>query len=240
MKDTRFKLLRVLLSAALLGVCLGGIAVSPAHALPALQMYIENAMYDQDTETWITSSSNLTVWVVANTGQYGSILDVQLTAAFLTGESGSISITPTTTSILPDPSLSQTPVLNTSVGGDGTVPVMSNGSPLPTHGIYGPGTSFMQWGLGDFTLTDSPIGDFSGSFPSSLPETGQISAYNISISGYSMVHFDTFNHVESTSHVLFGPFSHDSSVVPEPGTLLLMGLGLGGLLGLGKRRKRGI
>lgn len=228
------------LAQASIGLILIGLLVAlprPAQALPVLQMFIEGARYDQDTESWITSSSDLTLWVIGNTGQHGSILDVQLTAAVLTGETGTISVSPTATTLLPDPSVSATPILNTSVGADGTTPIMSNGDDLPSHGIYGAGVSFMQWGLGDMTLTDSQIGDFSGTFPTTLSGTGQINAYNISISGYSMVHFDAFNHVEAPSHVFFGPFSHDTTVVPEPGSILLLGLGLVGGLGWRLRRK---
>ena len=67
----------------------------PAHALPILQMYIEGATYDQDTESWVTNQSNLTLWVIGDVGSAGSILDVQLAAAYLTGETGSITVTST-------------------------------------------------------------------------------------------------------------------------------------------------
>lgn len=210
----------------------------PAMALPILQMYIEGARYDQDTETWISNQSNLNLWVIGNVGEYGPIVDVQLAAAFLTGETGSISITPSSTTLLPDPSVSATPVFNPTVGGDGTTPLMSSGDPLPDHGIYGSGVSFSQWGLGDFSLTDSAIGDFSYGFPTSTPTSGQINVYSISITGYSMVHFDTFNHVESPSHVLFGPYS-EASAIPEPTSMLLLAMGLAGAVGLwGRRRDR--
>ena len=72
---------------ASIGLALLGLLAAfprPAQALPVLQMYIEGAIYDQDTESWITSSSDLTLWVVGNTGQYGSILDLQLTAHLTT------------------------------------------------------------------------------------------------------------------------------------------------------------
>jgi len=214
-------------------------ATHPASALPILQIFIEGATYDQDTESWVTNQPDLTLWVIGDVAGAGPILDVQLTAAFLTGETGSVSISPTQTVLLSDPSLSATPILNTGVGADGTVPVMSSGEALPNHGIYGSGTSFMQWGLGNMTLTDSAIGDFGNGLPGTFTSSGQINAYNISISGYSMIHFDTFNHVESPSHVLFGSSFESVSSVPEPGSLLLLGLGLGGaFLGAIRRRPR--
>jgi hypothetical protein len=178
--------------------------------------------------------------VIGNTSQFGPILDVKLTAAYATGEFGSITVTPTTAGLILDPSTPLIPVLDPTVGADGTIPVKSDGQSLGSHGIYGPGTSFHQWELGDMTLTDSPVGDFGGMFPTDFPATGQVNAYTVTVSGYSALHFDTFNHVEGHKHAYFGPFSHDAeSVVPEPGTYLLLGVGLAGLVTLrGRRRKR--
>ena len=112
---------------------------------------------------------------------------------------------------------------------DGAVPLLGDGSPLATHGIYGPGVSFLEFNLGDFTLTDSPIGDYQG-LPVSFPELGPISVYSVSVTGFeSGVHFDVYDHIVvgkdgAQLKYVFAPFSHDAEV-PEPaaGLLLLLG-----------------
>lgn len=135
-------------------------------------------------------------------GKYGTISTVQLVAAFSSSESGTITITGTTaTSGLlppfpppdgnPDPSTPSDPSLSGS--GANEPPLMGNGSPLPEHEIYKPGISWNTYALGDFTLTDSPIGDFIDTFPTKFPNSGQINAYLIDIEGYSTVHFDAIN-----------------------------------------------
>jgi hypothetical protein len=89
---------------------------------------------------------------------------------------------------------------------------------LPAHGIYGPGTSFYEFLLGDFTLTDSPMADFGGpSFPTlggNPVGDGQINAYTVTLTGLSeggFVHFDLYDHYTSKDHVraVNAPFSHD-------------------------------
>lgn len=237
---------------AVLGaVCAGLVAFSaPSHAIPELQLYIEGSSYDADSDTWVSSggSGTIRLWVIGNVdgpGSHGSIFDVKLAAAFKTGEIGTITLAPVTTSFLADPSTPGGPVFNNSVGANGTSPLMSDGGALPSHGIYGAGTSFKQWGLGDFTLLDSPVGDFIDSYPSTFyANKGQINAYDVTITGYTFVHFDAFNHYESRTHAIAvkAPFSHDAEEnppgTPEPGTLVLLGLGLAGGATLRLRRTK--
>jgi hypothetical protein len=121
------------------------------------------------------------------------------------------------------------------------VPVRGDGSLLPTHGIYGPGVSFLEYDLGDFSLTDSPIGDYQG-VPTSFPDVGQINVYSVTITGYeSGVHFDTYDHTVTGKDgaqvkYVFAPFSHDAEV-PEPTAALLL-LASGATYGLAGRRRR--
>ena len=232
---------------ALLAVIAVMIWAVPALAIDELQLYIEGGSYDTSTQTWITNSGSFKLWVIGDVSKKGTIFDVHVAAAYLTGEVGTITLTPTTTSLLADPSTPGAPVLNGAVGADGTRPMMDDGSLLPSHGIYGAGRSFKQYDIGDFSALDSPIGDFNGvlPFPASFPDAGQINVYDVSVTGYSMVHFDAFNHYMARTRAMsvFAPFSHDAEGtpgVPEPASLLLLGFGIGGsaLLGLRRRAKR--
>ena len=217
--------------------CLGA---GSAAAIPTLQLYIEGGTYDASTETWFTSSNTFNLWVLG----ISPVEDVKLSVAFMTSElGGSLSLTPTTAGDFDgtlgddDTSTPGAPVfLGTSA--DGAQPVRGDGTQLPSHGIFGPGVSFLEYSLGDFTLIDSPIGDYQG-LPSSFPDVGQINVYAVTLTGFaSGVHFDAYDHTVTGGKgaqvkFVFAPFSHDAEV-PEPGLLLLLGPAL---LALAARRR---
>jgi hypothetical protein len=233
-----------------LAVFIGLLSASTSFAVPLLQLYIEGATYDS-TETWVSSQNPFTLWVMGNVngdGGKGTISSVFLSAAYLTSETGTITITPTMTSLVPDPSTPAAPTIPLSDShGDGTQPLTGDGSALPKHGIFGTGVSWDKFLIGNFSLTDSPTADLITSFPSypSGASSGQINAYTVVITGFSWVHFDAFDHyIKSNNDLQYvqAPFSHDAEdtgggqEIPEPTTLLLLGSGLVGSLPFLRRK----
>jgi hypothetical protein len=225
-----------------LGSCLGFAfalvlgGVTSAAAIPVLQLYIDGASYDPVTETWLGSATSFDLWVIGIPPVGG----VKISIAFTTGETGSITLTPTTAGDFDgvpgddDTSLPGGGVQSKSeadASADGAVPVRGDGSLLPSHGIYGPGVSFLEFALGHFTLADSPIGDYQGA-PASFPMVGQIDVYAVTVTGFgSGIHIDAYGYQVSAASdgrvkAVSAPFSHDAEL-PEPSALLLLGAGLG-------------
>ena len=248
-------LTRRLLTIALLAAANLAVSVRDASAIPILQVYLEGATYDGDSDTWIVddASGPLRLWTIGNVGGEGSkgtISDVRLAVAYAsTSPAPVITLTPSTTGGyggFTDPSTPSAPPLVQTVT-DGSIPKLSDGKDLPSHGIYGAGTDWQEFYLGHFSLKDSPIADFMSAFPDAgLPGEGQINVYEVSAAGFSgTLHFDLYDSVQAgnKARAVFAPFSHDGEgtpgdVVPEPGTLMLLGAGAVGYIA--RLRKRHI
>lgn len=232
------------------------LAMAPsASAIPALQIYIEGATYDDDVESWkITSPSNapLRLWAVGNVGGPGGkgpIADVKAAFAYSSGAGDvTIDITPTTTGNyggFADTSVAVAPTL-IGTHTDGSRPVRSNGKKLTNkHRVYGKNTHFQEWAFGDFTLTDSPIADFIDAFPEAPVElSGQINAYDVNVTGLvegEWVHVDLYGSIlnkRGSVKSVFAPLSHNaefalltagpigSTEVQAPGAMVIFFAGL--------------
>lgn len=237
-----------------------GLALVPvsAEAVPILQLYVEGATYDDHHESWVfepSGSDPIRLWVIGNVaggGGQGTIYDVKISIVYEDpGTPVTFGLTSSTTvgyNGIIDPSTPSPAVWNQTVD-DGSLPELAGGGSIAPHGVYGPGYEWQEFLLGDFNLTDSPIGDFYKVFPTSFPGAGQINVYEISVIGnITDFHIDAYNHVNAGNGIraVFAPFSHDAGTgindpfpVPEPGAL---GIFLAGLLGLGllgwTRRRR--
>jgi len=230
------------------------ISPGPAQAVPMLQLYIEGAQYDIGSETWVLSGDTSTVrlWTIGYATT--TIYDVRLSVAYQSATDPTFTLTPSITGgyegfadlSLPAAVTTSPPFLSGVVGETiPSLPVLSDGTSLQTHGIYEPGVHWQEFKLGDFTLSDSPTGDFQYDVPTpDFTKMGQINVYEVSLTGVAdplAVHFDLFDHTGASNRAKARvvPFSHDAETnpIPEPASLLVWSV-IGAAAGLGALRRR--
>jgi hypothetical protein len=116
---------------------------------------------------------------------------------------------------------------------DGSAPLLADGTPIDDPIIYNEWREWQEFSLGDFALTDSPLGNFVGGFPEpgDVPE-GQINVFEVYVSGATWLHFDLYdataspNRAAGVAIVEIETSSSPKPPVPEPGTISLIGLGV--------------
>jgi PEP-CTERM motif-containing protein len=209
------------------------LAASTAHAIPALQLYSPDAIYDVSSQTWIINKSTFELYVIGDVQNKGTIYDVDLVASVY-GSGGNITITPDLAiDPTPEDALAYSQVIN--------------------HAEYANADDHFFYHLGDLDKTDQVIQDYTGS--SGGTSMGTILALTVSVSGYDAVHFDAFDHyltggngngaqASYQTHMqgVFAPFSHDATQgtppdAPEPGSMALFAMGMGAMALAGRRKK---
>ncbi len=217
-----------------------GLMIAPAaNAVPDIQLFIEGATYDWGTETWVSSSSSINLYVIsANDAK----TDIIVCMALGPGDDPSgILVDFQGTIVNPDDWVyGYAPIDNEYENWDG-------GEDLPQHGIYPAYFAEVHTGAYDLSQIVGDVqpdenGDYwdpsTGNGIANKP--GQYKVFSVDVTGpFTYVHFDAYTLNLDGTVDKFAPFSHDASIIPEPGTVMLMG---SGLLGLGlsaiRRRKR--
>jgi PEP-CTERM motif len=199
----------------LLATLLLAVLAPAAFAVPALQLYIPGSTYNASTETWVMAGGSFEIWVIAAGINRKPLTDITLVAALGKG------VAPVNNGI--------------SIGGHsyqasefqyGTPPADDPENSLPPHGIYD--TEYAEFSIGNSSGPFETVYDMQpGETGSAI---GRIYKYQVEITGYDWVHFDAYAY-KANGDLIKAPFSHDAengSTIPEPATMMLMGLGLAG------------
>lgn len=249
----------VIINAIVIGLLLG--VSFQSWAIPNLQIYIPGATYDTNSETWIINSYEYELWVV---GAHLDVLDVKMALAVPEDEDGSIQVgwlDPTVSDYgsgsVSSLTLSETgggmmPYESYRTSYDGSdpdpstfgfgsgIPLDGDDNPIPGGGVFP--TDFYEYFIGDLIIDETVQNYIPGDeWGDTAP--GDIKKFDISVSGYSWVDIVAYDHViksNSKAKYVVTPYSHDgeSTPIPEPATMLLLGSGLIGLAWFRKRFRK--
>ena len=200
----------------------------PAHAVPALQVYLPGGTYYSAVESWVMEGNTIEVVVAgAKTPGWADVIeDVTLWVAieeeeFLANSTGSVMLTDE---------------FGSEVSAEGDA-VFGTPDELDPHGIFP--AYYYEFSLADLLVgtAGETVYDYAGTGQT----TGDIATYMLEFTGFGQIHLDlsgtVLNDSGSRERMVVAPYSHDADAyvsdvqmsVPEPGIPLLMGAGLLGL-----------
>jgi hypothetical protein len=215
-----------------------------ASAIPVLQLDASNGWYYSgpsgvyDTETIIAPDDAFTLYALLTPNGQNTFNDYDQ-QYFI-----SMAVWPPTSSV---PGFGSFTFNSTTINAGSLTP----GRPLnlPSHGVFD--TLYYEYGfffdindtVGTYNTQDDPGG--FGTFPGSDTWYASFGVDTSGIGSDYKIHFDLYSKIYNDKKGVweidkFAPFSHDAqsngSPVPEPPTMLLLGSGLIGLAGFGRKK----
>ena len=204
----------------------------PAHAVPALQVYLPGGTYDSAVESWVMEGNAIEVVVAgASTPGWADVIeDVTLWVAIEEEDFLANNLTG---------SVTLTDEFGDEVASNGGA-VFGTPDEVDPHGIFP--AYYYEFSLADLLVgtAGETVYDYAGTGQT----TGDIATYMLEFTGFDHVHLDlsgtALNDNGSKEQMVVAPYSHDADAyvsdvnvqtasVPEPGIPLLMGEGLLGL-----------